>query len=142
MEAIVDRQVRQYQVSEYEKGQRATDYTTWLTSNVHYNAKFEEVRIMPPHSTFAALPGLLCDSLQRQGPFYLVAICTSLLLLKHAPCGVQISLIIFTDCEAWLGFLSVYDAVQHQDMMLLSDHHTVKFCMLFKFGSSCCCADC
>ncbi len=48
MEAIVDRQVRQYQVSEYEKGQRATDYTTWLTSNVHYNAKFEEVRIMPP----------------------------------------------------------------------------------------------
>ena len=46
MEAIVDRQVRQYQVSEYEKGQRATDYTTWLTSNVHYNAKFEEVRIM------------------------------------------------------------------------------------------------
>lgn len=48
MEAIVDRQVRQYQVSEYEKGQRATDYTTWLTSNAHYNAKFEEVRIMPP----------------------------------------------------------------------------------------------
>ena len=46
MEAIVDRQVRQYQVSEYEKGQRATDYTTWLTSNIHYNAKFEEVRIM------------------------------------------------------------------------------------------------
>ena len=43
MEAIVDRQVRQYQVSEYEKGQRATDYTTWLTSNVHYTAKFEEV---------------------------------------------------------------------------------------------------
>lgn len=42
MGAIVDRQVRQYQVSEYEKGQRATDYTTWLTSNVHYNAKFEE----------------------------------------------------------------------------------------------------
>ena len=48
MEAIVDRQVRQYQVSEYEKGQRATDYTTWLTSDVHYNAKFEEVRITPP----------------------------------------------------------------------------------------------
>ncbi|KAL0030501.1 hypothetical protein WJX79_010997 [Trebouxia sp. C0005] len=42
MEAIVDRQVRQYQVSEYEKGQRATDYTTWLTSDIHYNAKFEE----------------------------------------------------------------------------------------------------
>ena len=43
MEAIVDRQVRQYQISEYEKVQRATDYTTWLTSNVHYTAKFEEV---------------------------------------------------------------------------------------------------
>ncbi len=84
MEAIVDRQVRQYQVSEYEKGQRATDYTTWLTSNVHYNAKFEEVRIMSSQNTVAALPGLLCDSLHRQGPFYLVAICMSLLLLKHA----------------------------------------------------------
>lgn len=43
MEAIVDRQVRQYQVSEYEKGQRASDYTTWLTSSAHYTAKFEEV---------------------------------------------------------------------------------------------------
>ena len=53
----MDRQVRQYQVSEYEKGQRATDYTTWLTSNVHYNAKFEEVRIMPSHNTVASLPG-------------------------------------------------------------------------------------
>ena len=40
----MDRQVRQYQVSEYEKGQRATDYTTWLTSSAHYSAKFEEVR--------------------------------------------------------------------------------------------------
>jgi len=67
MEAIVDRQVRQYQVSEYEKGQRATDYTTWLTSNVHYNAKFEEVRVMPPHCTVAPLPGLLCDCSQGQG---------------------------------------------------------------------------
>ncbi len=67
MEAIVDRQVRQYQVSEYEKGQRATDYTTWLTSNVHYNAKFEEVRIMPSHSTAAALPGLLCDLHKGRG---------------------------------------------------------------------------
>lgn len=43
LEALVDRQVRQYQVAEYEKGQRATDYTTWLTSTAHYNAKFEEV---------------------------------------------------------------------------------------------------
>ena len=66
MEAIVDRQVRQYQVSEYEKGQRATDYTTWLTSNVHYNAKFEEVRIMLVHNTVASLPGLLHS--QGQGP--------------------------------------------------------------------------
>ena len=48
MEAIVDRQVRQYQVSEYEKGQRASDYTTWLTSSGHYNAKFEEVCNAPP----------------------------------------------------------------------------------------------
>ncbi|KAL3159015.1 hypothetical protein ABBQ32_011016 [Trebouxia sp. C0010 RCD-2024] len=42
MEAIVDRKVRQYQVSEYEKGQRATDYATWLSSSAHYTAKFEE----------------------------------------------------------------------------------------------------
>ena len=63
MEAIVDRQVRQYQVSEYEKGQRATDYTTWLTSDIHYNAKFEEVRITPPHSTVVAPPGFLVQHL-------------------------------------------------------------------------------
>ena len=55
MEAIVDRQVRQYQVSEYEKGQRATDYTTWLTSNVHYTAKFEEVSTTLFHACTNAL---------------------------------------------------------------------------------------
>ena len=48
MEGILDRKVRQYQVTEYEKGQRATDYTTWLTSSAHYNAKFEEVCCMLP----------------------------------------------------------------------------------------------
>jgi len=67
MEAIVDRQVRQYQVSEYEKGQRATDYTTWLTSSAHYTAKFEEVchlchvtRMLPSGCAQlkASLPGL------------------------------------------------------------------------------------
>ena len=47
MEAIVDRKVRQYQVSEYEKGQRATDYATWLSSSAHYTAKFEEVCFRP-----------------------------------------------------------------------------------------------
>ena len=47
MEAIVDRKVRQYQVSEYEKGQRATAYPTWLSSSSHYTVKFEEVGIMP-----------------------------------------------------------------------------------------------
>ena len=47
MEAIVDRKVRQYQVSEYEKGQRATDYPTWLSSSSHYTVKFEEVRFTP-----------------------------------------------------------------------------------------------
>ena len=47
MEAIVDRKVRQYQVSEYEKGQRATDYPTWLSSSSHYTVKFEEVGTMP-----------------------------------------------------------------------------------------------
>lgn len=43
MEAIVERKVRQYQVSEYEKGQRASDYPTWLSSSSHYTVKFEEV---------------------------------------------------------------------------------------------------
>ena len=47
MEAIVDRKVRQYQVSEYEKGQRATDYPTWLSSSAHYTVKFEEVHFLP-----------------------------------------------------------------------------------------------
>lgn len=50
LEALVTRQVRQYQVAEYEKGQRATDYTTWLTSTAHYNAKFEEVSLHPGYS--------------------------------------------------------------------------------------------
>ena len=50
LEALVTRQVRQYQVAEYEKGQRATDYTTWLTSTAHYNAKFEEVSLHPAYS--------------------------------------------------------------------------------------------
>ena len=56
LEAIVGREVRQYQVSEYEKGQRATDYTTWLTSQTHYTAKFEEVCSRTP----CALLLLLC----------------------------------------------------------------------------------
>ena len=47
LEAIVDRKVRQYQVSEYDKGQRATDYATWLSSSAHYTAKFEEVCFRP-----------------------------------------------------------------------------------------------
>ena len=50
LEALVTRQVRQYQVAEYEKGQRATDYTTWLTSTAHYNAKFEEVSLHVAYS--------------------------------------------------------------------------------------------
>lgn len=41
-EAIVGRQARQYQVSENEKGQQATNYTEWLTSTAHYPATFEE----------------------------------------------------------------------------------------------------
>ena len=43
MDALVEQQVRQWQATEYEKGQRATDYTTWLTSQTHYSIKFEEV---------------------------------------------------------------------------------------------------
>lgn len=64
MEAIVDRKVRQYQVSEYEKGQRATDYATWLSSSAHYTAKFEEVCCTPQQPclflpcTAPACPGL------------------------------------------------------------------------------------
>lgn len=45
LQALVARQVRQYQVAEYEKGQRASEYTTWLTSTAHYSAKFEEVSV-------------------------------------------------------------------------------------------------
>ena len=57
MEAIVDRKVRQYQVSEYEKGQRATNYPTWLSSSAHYTVNFAEVCPMPQYpSTPPPLP--------------------------------------------------------------------------------------
>ena len=52
----MDRKVRQYQVSEYEKGQRATDYPTWLSSSSHYTVKFEEVRFTPQQPNPLAPP--------------------------------------------------------------------------------------
>ena len=39
-------EARQYQVSENEKGQQATNYTEWLTSTAHYPATFEEVCVL------------------------------------------------------------------------------------------------